>query len=162
VALGADRCAAVVGADDDEGSSGSVECRPGGFPVTRWRLGRHLPINVYGEPTPDWPEGRPICQCHHADDAVRIVAAINVQAEQEPSKYPDTKFLTLCTLEGRRVGAVTIGESRLPAVDVLGLIRAHGVGEAQLMWPQLTDDELAVLERLVGDLDARDAEDDDD
>lgn len=82
-----------------------------------------------------------------------------VLADPAP-KYPDTKFLTLCTLEGRRVGAVTVAESRLPVVDVLGLIRAHGVEEARLMWPQLTDDELAVLGRLVGDLDAR--EDDDD
>lgn len=35
-----------------------------------WRLGSHMPINVY--------EGdRPICQCHNAADADRIVEAVN-------------------------------------------------------------------------------------
>lgn len=162
----------------------------------RWRLGRHLEINVYGGTVPEWPEGRSICQCHNADDAQRIVDAVNsvtqlrsalaelvrlkdgprdesykeakdaawsharfVLADPAPM-YPGTRFLILCTLEGRRAGAVTVGESRLPVVDVLGLIRAHGVEEARLMWPQLTDDELAVLERLVGDLDAQEADDD--
>lgn len=36
----------------------------------RWRVGRKVPINVY--------EGdRPVCQCHTAEDARRIVAAMN-------------------------------------------------------------------------------------
>jgi hypothetical protein len=36
----------------------------------RWRVGRTVPINVY--------EGnRPVCQCHTADDARRIVTAMN-------------------------------------------------------------------------------------
>ncbi len=35
-----------------------------------WRVGKHMPINVY--------EGdRPICQCHTALDAKRIVAGVN-------------------------------------------------------------------------------------
>ena len=35
-----------------------------------WRVGKNVPINVY--------EGdRPICQCHTALDAKRIVAAVN-------------------------------------------------------------------------------------
>lgn len=42
-----------------------------------WRLGRHMPLNVYAEPTAEWPEGRPVCQCHTAEDAARIVAAVN-------------------------------------------------------------------------------------
>lgn len=124
----------------------------------RWRLGRHLNINIYGEPTPEWPEGRPICQCHHEQDARRIVDAVNAQAGQPPPMYPETGFLTLCTLEDRRSGAVTVGESRLPAAGVLALIRAHGVEEARLMWPQLADDELTVLQQLVVDI--KEAEDD--
>ncbi len=36
----------------------------------RWRVGTKIPLNVY--------EGdRPVCQCHSADDAARIVAAMN-------------------------------------------------------------------------------------
>lgn len=36
----------------------------------RWRVGRKVPLNVY--------EGdRPICQCHTAADAARIVKAMN-------------------------------------------------------------------------------------
>lgn len=36
----------------------------------RWRIGSHIPINVY--------EGdRPVCQCHNALDAARIVLAMN-------------------------------------------------------------------------------------
>jgi hypothetical protein len=40
----------------------------------KWRIGRQVPINVY--------EGdRPICQCHTATDARRIVEAVNRVAE---------------------------------------------------------------------------------
>jgi hypothetical protein len=36
----------------------------------KWRVGRHISLNVY--------EGdRPICQCHTAMDARRIVEAVN-------------------------------------------------------------------------------------
>lgn len=39
----------------------------------RWRVGRKVPLNIY--------EGnRPVCQCHTADDAKRIVAAMNFVA----------------------------------------------------------------------------------
>jgi len=39
-----------------------------------WRVGSKVPINVY--------EGdRPICQCHTAEDAKRIVAAMNRKPE---------------------------------------------------------------------------------
>lgn len=35
-----------------------------------WRVGSKVPLNVY--------EGdRPVCQCHDAKDAARIVAAVN-------------------------------------------------------------------------------------
>lgn len=37
----------------------------------RWRTGRKVPINVYDE------NDRPVCQCHTAVDARRIVAAVN-------------------------------------------------------------------------------------
>jgi hypothetical protein len=97
---------------------------------------------------------RPICQCHNPEDAARIVAAVNAQKSPSQPKYRDTEFLTLCTLDGRRGGDVTIGESRLFAADVLATIRAHGVAEAECMWPQLVGYELAVLERLVADIDS--------
>lgn len=36
---------------------------------TKWRVGTKVPLNVY--------EGdRPVCQCHTAEDAARIVAAM--------------------------------------------------------------------------------------
>ena len=53
--------------------------------MSEWRVGSKVPINVY--------EGdRPICQCHTAIDAKRIVEAVNkfrtleqraIKAEQE-------------------------------------------------------------------------------
>lgn len=48
---------------------------------------------------------RPICQCHNPEDAARIVAAVNAQKSPSQPKYPDTEFLTLCTLTA--VGVVT-------------------------------------------------------
>jgi len=39
----------------------------------RWRVGTQVPINVYEGDKP----GRPICQCHTAQDARRIVRAVN-------------------------------------------------------------------------------------
>jgi hypothetical protein len=40
-----------------------------------WRVGLKVPINVY--------EGdRPVCQCHTAEDAQRIVSAMNRDDEQ--------------------------------------------------------------------------------
>jgi hypothetical protein len=45
----------------------------------KWRLGGEVPINVYGAATAEWPQGRPICQCHTPEDAARIVSAINLQ-----------------------------------------------------------------------------------
>lgn len=51
-----------------------------------WRVGRKVPINVY--------EGdRPVCQCHNADDAYRIVDAMNAyqetQTEMKPGHFLD-------------------------------------------------------------------------
>lgn len=44
-----------------------------------WRVGSQVPINVYdGE--------RPVCQCHTAEDARRIVSAINTIKATEYSK----------------------------------------------------------------------------
>jgi len=46
--------------------------RPTGDRAPRWRVGTHVPLNVY--------EGnRPVCQCHNSDDAARIVAAMNAK-----------------------------------------------------------------------------------
>lgn len=75
------------------------------------------------------------------------------------SRYPDTRSVTLCTLDGRRGGDVTVGESGVVAARVLGLLRSHGPAEAAGMWPQLDPDGLAVLERLSRDcqVDADDA-----
>ncbi len=121
-----------------------------------WRTGHRVPLNVY--------EGdRPICQGHNEEDAARIVTAVNAQNAALPPLYPGTKFLTLCTLDGRRRGEVTVGESRLPAAPVLATIRQFGTAEAQTMWPQLTPDEVAVLQRLMADITAiAERKDDDD
>lgn len=66
--------------------------------------------------------------------------------------YPDTRYAVLCTLDGRKSGRVTVGESRLPVEMVLGVLRAHGAEEARLQWPQLGEEELGVLAQLVEDL----------
>jgi len=43
--------------------------------MTKWRIGRKVPINVY--------EGdRPVCQCHTVGDAALIVNAVNEQLER--------------------------------------------------------------------------------
>jgi uncharacterized protein (DUF433 family) len=53
----------------------------------------------------------------------------------------------------RRFGRVTVGRTRLPASMVLGVLRAHGIEEARLQWPQFGDEgDLHVLARLVDDL----------
>ena len=82
--------------------------------------------------------------------------AREVLAETEGPRYPETKFLTLCTLESRKSGRVTVGQSRLPVEMVLSVLRAHGPAEAETQWPQLTADELAVLAQLAADLDVED------
>lgn len=48
-----------------------VECGwSGGAAGGVWRVGEKIKINVY--------EGdRPVCQCHHVSDAIRIVMAMN-------------------------------------------------------------------------------------
>jgi hypothetical protein len=46
-----------------------------------WRVGRKVPLNVYDD-------DRPVCQCHSANDARRIVAVMNAalyEAESVPS-----------------------------------------------------------------------------
>jgi hypothetical protein len=68
---------------------------------------------------------------------------------------PGTRWSTLCVRDGRQDGAVTVGDSRLPAAVVLDSIRVRGVAEAARMWPALTDDDLRVLTTLVVDLDMR-------
>jgi len=45
--------------------------------VNKWRVGTKVPLNVY--------EGdRPVCQCHNATDATRIVAAMNLRIANGP------------------------------------------------------------------------------
>jgi hypothetical protein len=51
----------------------------------KWRVGTHVPVNVY--------EGdRPICQCHTALDAKRIVEAVNAAAQAPPTWYSPFTF----------------------------------------------------------------------
>jgi hypothetical protein len=69
-----------------------------------------------------------------------------------PPSDPATKTMTLCTHPDRRDGEVTVGESRLPAVEVLGTVRSFGVAGAESVWPQLTEADLAVIQRLVRDI----------
>lgn len=47
-----------------------------------WRVGGKVPWNVYGEPTEQWPNGRPVCQCHNAEDAALIRDAVNASRER--------------------------------------------------------------------------------
>lgn len=92
---------------------------------------------------------------HHLMDPAWDQAQ-QVLAEQDGPAYPGTRFLTMCVLEGRKSGRVTVGESRLPVEMVLGTVRECGVDEAAACWPQLHPDELAVAAQLVADLDAGD------
>jgi hypothetical protein len=112
------------------------------------------------EPFCRWPCHQPCCGVTVEDCTCNVTANIKtlvtcgwLQLELGPPLYPGTKFLTLCTLEGRKDGAVTVGESRLPVAGVLATVRALGAAEAAIMWPSLTADELAVLERLIADMD---------
>jgi hypothetical protein len=66
-----------------------------------------------------------------------------------------TRSVTLCRREDRQSGAVTVGESRVPAAAVLDSIRARGTQEAEAMWPLLTAQDLEVLTWLAVDLDMR-------
>lgn len=84
----------------------------------------------------------------------RTVARVVLWAHRRLSPYGGTRFLLLCALEGRKSGRVTVGESRLPVAGVLRTIRAAGVVEAAVMWPQLTEEELSVLEQLSADIPA--------
>lgn len=62
-----------------------IEGIPGLGKPTKWWVGTKVPINVY--------EGdRPVCQCHTAVDAKRIVAAMNADgifrmAHEEMHRY---------------------------------------------------------------------------
>jgi hypothetical protein len=53
--------------------------------MTTWRVGTHVPINVY-------EDERPICQCHTVEDARRIVRAVNGIAATQPS-HEDLEML---------------------------------------------------------------------
>lgn len=112
-----------------------------------WRHGSRTPQLVYRQLADD-----PIAMFMDPVDAAVAVRAVN--ALPSVPMYPETRFLTLCTLEGRRGGDVTVGESGLPVVMVLSMLRSHGVAEAESCWPQLGSGELLVLERLVRDIDA--------
>ena len=47
------------------------------MPTEKWRVGSQIPLNVYcGD--------RAVCQCHNAEDAAAIVAAMNGTAAREP------------------------------------------------------------------------------
>lgn len=39
--------------------------------MAEWRIGSKVPLNVYDE------DGAPVCQCHYAGQAQRIVASVN-------------------------------------------------------------------------------------
>lgn len=63
------------GDDPTKPLSGRVEA---GEPL--WRVGTKVPLNIY--------EGnRPVCQCHHEQDALRIVAAVNARAEARTQQH---------------------------------------------------------------------------
>lgn len=62
--------AVAVMSDPDLDRIDFARKRPRETPIVVWRVGRSVPLNVY--------EGdRPVCQCHSAEDAARIVAAVN-------------------------------------------------------------------------------------
>jgi hypothetical protein len=65
------------------------------------------------------------------------------------------RSVLLCRREDRQGGAVTVGDSRVPAAAVLDSIRARGTREAEAMWPLLTAQDLEMLTWLVADLDMR-------
>lgn len=52
----------------------------------KWRLGSKVPINVY-------EVDRPICQCHTAEDARRIVAAVNAAVANHGEFSPGTSAI---------------------------------------------------------------------
>lgn len=85
---------------------------------------------------------------------MRTVTRVVLWAHRRLALYGGTRFLLLCALEGRKSGRVTVGESRLPVAGVLASIRAVGTAQAALMWPQMTEDELSVLEQLAADIPA--------
>lgn len=86
----------------------------------------------------------------------RWIASALLWAHRRVSRCRGTRYLLLCALDGRKSGRVTVGESRLPVAGVLRSIRAVGTAQAALMWPQLSDEELSVLEQLAADIPAED------
>lgn len=82
------------------------------------------------------------------------VARVLLWAHRRVAMYPGTRYLLLCALDGRKSGRVTVGPSGLRVAPIFGLIRSHGVEEAAVMWPQLTGEELSVLEQLAADIPA--------
>lgn len=83
-----------------------------------------------------------------------VVARVLLWAHARVAMYPGTRYLLLCANAERKSGWVTVGESRLPATPILGLIRSHGVTEAAIMWPQVSAEELSVLAQLAADIPA--------
>lgn len=76
------------------GSDSETEVRCG-----KWRVGSHVPINVYDG-------DRPVCQCHTVEDAYRIVAAVNAAptSSASPLLYCDVYVLRLNSQHLRREG----------------------------------------------------------
>ena len=74
-----------------------------------WRVGSKVPINVY--------EGdRPVCQCHTASDARRIVAAMNSRIEVERNE------------------ATPDAQKRAEA-EAREWLERQGLGDLSLYWP---------------------------
>jgi hypothetical protein len=69
-----------------------------------------------------------------------------------------TRSVMLCRREDRQSGAVTVGDSRVPAAAVLDSIRARDRREAEAMWPLLSEQDLEMLAWLAADLDMRAAQ----
>lgn len=82
-------------------------------------------------------------------------ATIRARMADASTADSDTRRLLLCSREARASGQVTVGESRLPVVVVLAYIRARGVDGTRAAYPDLTEEELGVVERLVRDMDER-------
>ena len=82
----------------------------------------------------------------------QLTARVLLWAHRRVALYGDTRYLLLCAHDERKSGRVTVGESRLPVAMVIAVIRAHGIAEAEIQWPQLAAEELSVLSQLAEDI----------